>query len=1153
MNTAERTRSTTTNFGGENFMRRLTIFAALMLAALLVCLPALAQDMITTAIGGGPNGIPAIDANLYNPYGVAVDTAGNAYIAAYNQNRVFKVNPAGTITVLAGSGAQGYTGDGVVGGAAVASLYHPFAVAVDSASPANVYIAEFSSCTIRKVTGSTGTITTVAGTGGACGYTGDGGKGTAAEIYGPAGLALDSLGNLYIGDYYNCVVRRVVLATDVISTYAGNHTCGYTGDGGAAASAELYYPAGVATDSANNVYIGDTNNYVIRKVTKATNKISTVAGNHTYGFAGDGAAATSAEMTYPDGVAVNSAGTVVTFADQYNQRVRQFTVGGNINTVAGNGTACAGTCGEGGSASSAQLDYPIGVAETSGGKIYVADNNNYAVDSFTVGGNLTRIAGNHSYNLETLITGAPATGVQLNFPFEIATDNAGDVFVADSSNYMVRKYVKSSGLVNFFAGNGTYGYLGDGGAATSAELTNTFGVATNAAGTSVYVGDTYSCAVRNVTGGNINLFAGVVISNSPRCSYTGDGGPATSADLYYPRGLAVDTKGSVYITDDQDHVVRKVTAGIINTIAGIGGLPGYSGDGGPAANAQLNAPQAVAVDPAGNVFIADTGNYRVREINAQTGIITTVAGTGNSTFTGDGLATSNSIYYPQGIAVDQNDNLFISDYNNRVRWVSPNGIMTTIAGTGAAGYNGDGLLATTATLSEPTGIALDPAGNILVSDYNNSRVRSISVFPALGTSVGNLAFGLTSVGSTSTPQTFSVSALGPATISNIATSANYSEADNCPASLANGTTCTMYVYFVPTGSGNLPGNVTINSNGFFNQTNTVNLTGLGSAILLTGAPVSFGNQLVKTTSANKAVTITNKGTTAITMGATTLTNTTDYAIVTNTCPASGATLAGGASCTITLHFKPSSTGPKRGSVVINDSDPSTPQLIGLTGTGTSSVSLSPSAVTFATTAVGVLSTSAKITLTNSTGVSITLNATPLTVTGPFLIAAATTTCTPSLVIAAGGTCVINLQFKPTKVGFVSGSLSVADSDVTSPQSVALQGYGTGVKFTPATLTFGTVTRGTTVTSTATITNVGTTPVFFTGAELSGTNSADFSVDGGDAAPCNHIASNPLLPAQTCQINVHFDPSHVGAEKAIFKVFDNSVGSPQALTLQGNGQ
>jgi hypothetical protein len=170
-----------------------------------------------------------------------------------------------------------------------------------------------------------------------------------------------------------------------------------------------------------------------------------------------------------------------------------------------------------------------------------------------------------------------------------------------------------------------------------------------------------------------------------------------------------------------------------------------------------------------------------------------------------------------------------------------------------------------------------------------------------------------------------------------------------------------------------------------------------------------------------------------------------------------------------------------------------------------------------------------------------------------VIATATTTCTPNLVVAAGGTCIVNVQFKPTKVGFISGSLSVADSDVTSPQSVAMQGYGTGIKFTPTTLNFGTVTRGNSVASTATITNVGSTPVFFTGAELSGTNSADFSVDGGDAAPCNRTAANPLLPTQTCQITVRFFPSHVGAEKASFKVFDNSVGSPQALALQGSGQ
>ena len=1135
-------------------MRRLTIVAALMLAALLVSLPASAQDIISTAIGGGPNGIPALDANVYNPLGVAVDAAGNFYITSYYQNRVFKVSVAGTITVVAGNGASGFSGDG--GAATLASLAQPYAVAVDSASPPNIYIADRSNCVVRKVTASTGIITTIAGIGNSCSYSGDTGKGTAAQLYYPQGLALDGLGNLYISDYQNCVVRRVVLATDIITTFAGNHTCGYTGDGGGAASAELYFPIGVSVDSANNLYISDSGNYVIRMVTKATNKISTIAGNHTAGFSGDGGLATSAELNYPAGIGVNGAGTAVTFADYTNQRIRQFTVGGNITTVAGTGAACVfpNACGEGGAAISAQLYNPYGLAVNSAGKIYFANQSNNVVDSFSVNGNLSVAAGNHSGTVETLISGVPWNGVELNNPYQIATDAAGDVFIADSGNNIVRKAVKSSGLVNIFAGNGTYGYLGDGGPATSAELRTDYGVATNAAGTNVYIGDTTNCLVRSVTGGNINTFAGFVVSAAPRCGYTGDGGSATGAELQYPYGVAVDSKGSVYIADQYDQVIRKVTGGNINTIAGLGQLPGYSGDGGPAANAQLYNPQAVAVDPAGNVFIADTTNCRIREVNAATGIITTVAGTGYCAFTSDGLATSSPINSPTGIAVDANDNIFIGDTNNhRVRWVSPNGIMTTIAGTGGAGYNGDGILATTATLYYPAGTALDPAGNILLSDNYNNRVRSISAFPALGTSVGNLAFGLTSVGSTSTPQTFSVSALGPVTISNIAASANYSEADNCPASLANGTTCTMYVYFVPTGAGTLTGNVTINSNGYFSQTNTVGLTGVGSAISLTGAPVSFGNVLVKTTSANKVVTVANKGTTAITMGAITLTNSTDYTIVTNTCPASGATLAGGVSCAITLHFTPSSTGPKRGTVVINDSDPSTPQLIGLTGTGISSVALSPSAVTFATTAVGILSPAAKITLTNNTGVSITLSATPLTVTGPFVIAAATTTCTPDLIIAASGTCVINVQFKPTKVGFAMGSLSVADSDVTSPQTVSMQGYGTGVKFTPGTLNFGTVTRNTQVSSTATITNVGTTPVFFTGAELTGTNSANFAVNYADGAPCGNTAANPLLPGKTCQITVYFDPTVVGAEKATYKVFDNSVGSPQSLALTGTGQ
>jgi hypothetical protein len=1136
-------------------MPRLTIFAAFFLAVLLVSLPVLAQDVISTAIGGGPNNVPAIDANLYNPYGVAVDSSGNYYISGYNQNRVFKVNATTkVITVVAGSGAQGYSGDGVVGGAGNASLNRPFGVAVDSAG--NVYIADNGNCVIREVT-TAATISTIAGTAGSCGFAGDGGKATSADISSPIGVAVDSADNVYIGDDSNCVVREVTKSTGDINTVAGDHTlgCGWGGDGGKATSAQLSTVSGVAVDTAGDLFIVDLGNCLIRKVTKSTGDISTVAGDHAIGcgYSGDGGAATSAQISQLDGIAVNGAGTTVIIADYNNQRIRQFTVGGNINTIAGNGTACGypSTCGEGGAATSAELDYPTGIAVTSGGTYYIGNNDNYVVDSFTVGGDLNVVAGNHSYSTETLITGAAADGVSLNYPFGLATDTSNNVYIADSHNYMVREYVKATGLVNFFAGTGTSGFTGDGGAATSAELNTDYGVAKDSSG-NVYVADTYNCLIREVnTGGTINLFAGLVISNSPRCGFSGDGGPDTSAELYYPDGVAVDNKANVYVADTSNEVVRKINGGTITTIAGIGGINGYAGDGGPATNALLYNPEAVAVDPAGNVFIADYDNCRVREINATTGIINTVAGNGNCAFTGDGVATDNGIEYPQGVAVDANDNLFISDYSNRVRWVSPSGIMTTIAGNGASNYYGDSGPATAAALNEPTGIVLDSSGDIFVSDYGNFRVREITAFPALGTNVGSLAFGLTSVGSSSSPLSVTVSAYGPVTVSNISTSGAFSEADDCPASMTNGSTCAMYVYFVPTASGTANGSVTIVSNGFFNPINTVNLTGLGSAISLSGSPLSFGNEIVKSTSAAQSVTVKNNGTSAVTMGAITLTNTTDYKLSTNTCPASGKTLAGAATCTIGVEFDPQSTGAKRGSVVINDSDPSSPQLIGLSGTGTSNVQLSPTSVTFATTAVGVTSGATKITLTNATGGNVTLGATPVTLTGPFVNDTGVTTCTADLIVANKGTCVIGVQFKPTALGYAAGLLTVSDSDTTQSQTVALQGSGTAVKFTPGAVNLS-ETVGSQAYTTVTITNVGTKPVTFQGGEISGAASADWSISGGDSAPCGDGSYSPLQPGKTCSITVYFTPSKTGARDAVYKLFDNSVGSPQTLTLTGTG-
>jgi hypothetical protein len=343
----------------------------------------------------------------------------------------------------------------------------------------------------------------------------------------------------------------------------------------------------------------------------------------------------------------------------------------------------------------------------------------------------------------------------------------------------------------------------------------------------------------------------------------------------------------------------------------------------------------------------------------------------------------------------------------------------------------------------------------------------------------------------------------------------------------------------------------IEDNGYFGDFTIVSLTGTGSAISVTGGPLVFGNQLAKTTSAPQTVTVTNDGTTAITMGAINLNDTTDFAISANTCPASGHTLASHANCTISVTFTPATTGAKKGALVINDSDPSSPQFVGLTGTGTSNVVLSPSTVAFPAQPVGVTtptSSAKKITLTNSTGALLTLGNPAISITGPFSKLSGPTSCTNNLVVAVSGTCVIYVLFTPTAVGFPTGTLSVADSDATSPQTVALSGTGTGVEFTPSSVNFGTATVGVQVSSTVTITNVGTTPITFTAAAITGTNSKDFSTSASDP-PC----SGSLAPAAVCTFTMYFKPSIVGSESATYVVFDNSAASPQSLPLTGTGQ
>ena len=534
-------------------------------------------------------------------------------------------------------------------------------------------------------------------------------------------------------------------------------------DGISATEASLNWPTGVAVDAQGDVYIADSYNNLIRKV-GSDGLITTIAGSgRIFGFfeepdeqdVGDGGPATDAKLDWPIGVTVDSEGNVYV-ADVGHNRVRKLTRMGTeyiITTLAGTGDESDedgdGDIGDGGPASDAQLDAPRGVAVDEEGYVYVADTGNNRIRRIGPDGVITTIAGDES-----------TMGAQLSVPRGIAIDAGGNLYVADTGNNQVHRL--DDGILTTIAGAAG---LGDGGPANNARLLEPKGIALLQDGT-VYITDSGNNRVRKVdTEGVITTLAGT--------GEQGDGGPATEAQLYYPTGITVDSAGNVYISDSRNNRVRKVdTEGIITTFAGTGEEGPFEdkdeiGDGGPATSARLRRPVGLAFDADGNLYVTDPGNSRIRRIDTE-GMITTYAGSERS-FSGDeGPAAEAQFSLPLGFEIDLDGNFYITDLyydRNRIRKIDTEGIVTTIAetasiggvtvgldgsvyiteldvgrifrldpsggfsiiaGSARSGFSGDGGPARQAQLDEPSGIEVDASGNVYFADSKNNRIRKLT-------------------------------------------------------------------------------------------------------------------------------------------------------------------------------------------------------------------------------------------------------------------------------------------------------------------------------------------------------------------------------------------------------------------------------------------